>query len=54
MDMYSHWKSFGTKKKLIKDSITVGDVKQGALGDCYLISAFGVLGHNWVCKAFGM
>lgn len=54
MNMYSHWKSFGTKKKLIKDSITVGDVKQGALGDCYLISAFGVLGHNWVCKAFGM
>lgn len=51
---YDHWKSFGDKKKLIKDSITIGDVKQGNLGDCYLISAFGVLGHDWVCRAFGM
>jgi len=54
VDLYDHMQSFGDRKKLIKDGVTTWDVKQGALGDCYLISALGVLGHNWVCKALGM
>jgi hypothetical protein len=29
---------------LYKDGISADDVKQGAIGDCYLISSFAVLG----------
>jgi hypothetical protein len=49
-----HLESFGDRKKLIKGDINMSDVRQGCLGDCYLISALGVLGHNWICRALGM
>lgn len=49
------WESFPeNKKQLIKGTMEARDVKQGKLGDCYFISALGVLGHNWICRLLGM
>ena len=33
---------------LYRDGISANDVKQGAIGDCYLISSFAVLGEKLV------
>jgi hypothetical protein len=30
------------------------DVKQGRIGDCYLVSSMGVLGDTWLRAAVGM
>lgn len=34
----------GEEPQMIKDGMTSGDVKQGQLGDCWLLGAFLVLG----------
>jgi hypothetical protein len=35
-----------TKIKVFSDSVTANDIHQGALGDCYLLSAMSVLAHS--------
>lgn len=36
-----------------KSGISADDVKQGDIGDCYLISSFGVLGEKLIKQAIG-
>lgn len=38
---------------LIKGNISPYDVRQGNIGDCYLISSLGVLGDKWILPALG-
>jgi hypothetical protein len=39
------WRRPSSKEVLVKDSISPYDVRQGSIGNCYLISALGVLGE---------
>jgi|LakMenE18May11ns_1017448.scaffolds.fasta_scaffold8298710_1 hypothetical protein len=38
---------------IYRDGISANDVKQGAIGDCYLISSFAVLGEKNILQSFG-
>lgn len=37
---------------LFKDGVDASDIKQQACGDCYLLSAFSVLGNNFTREKF--
>jgi hypothetical protein len=41
------------EEKFINNSISADDVKQGKIGDCYLISSFAVLGEKYLKQALG-
>lgn len=47
------WRRPTSKEVLIKGSISPYDVRQGNIGDCYLISSLGVLGDKWILPALG-
>ena len=49
----SKWRRPSSKEVLIKGSISPFDVRQGEIGNCYLISALGVLGEQWILKSLG-
>jgi hypothetical protein len=47
------WRRPTSKEVLIKGTISPYDVRQGRIGDCYLISSLGVLGDRWILPALG-
>jgi hypothetical protein len=47
------WRRPAPKEELIKGTISAYDVRQGDIGDCYLISSLGVLGEKWILPALG-
>lgn len=47
------WRRPSSKEVLVKGNISPYDVRQGKIGNCYLISALGVLGEQWILKALG-
>lgn len=47
------WRRPPTNSKLIDGDISPYDVRQGIIGDCYLISSLGVLGDKWILPALG-
>lgn len=48
------WQRPSAKCEVIKGKIDVKDIKQGQVGDCYLISTLGVLGEEKIRKALGL
>ena len=48
------WRRPRRGETLVKGEINGYDVKQGNIGDCYLISSMGVLGDGWIRSALGM
>lgn len=48
------WQRPGANCSVIKNNVEPKDIKQGKLGDCYLISTLGVLGERIVKKAMGL
>lgn len=47
------WRRPSPSEVFVKNGITAKDVKQGKIGDCYLISTFAVLGEKRVNEIFG-
>lgn len=47
------WRRPSSKEVLVKGNISPYDVRQGKIGNCYLISALGVLGEQWILRALG-
>ena len=48
-----HWRRPELGEVLASGGINADDVKQGAIGDCYLISSLGVLGEKRIMSALG-
>lgn len=48
------WRRPTPSEVLFKGGISPEDVKQGSIGDCYLISSFGVLGQKRIQEIFGI
>lgn len=46
------WRRPNLAASLFKDSISPLDIKQGAIGDCYLMSAMGVAGKKRIEDVF--
>ncbi len=49
----SGWRRPKKEEQLVSGGFSPYDVKQGAIGDCYLISSMGVLGEKWIRAALG-
>ena len=46
-DIMSHGQSLkGEKNTVFSKSVSAGDIRQGLLGDCYLLSAMSVVAHS--------
>ena len=48
-----NWRRPKKSEMLVKGGFSPYDIKQGLIGDCYLISSMGVLGEKWIKMALG-
>ena len=51
--LVNKWRRPKRSEGLVKGGFSPYDIKQGQIGDCYLVSSMGVLGHKWIKAAFG-
>ena len=49
----SRWRRPKKGEMLVKGGFSPYDIKQGSIGDCYLVSSMGVLGEKWIKSALG-
>lgn len=47
------WRRPKFGEKFVANGMSPDDVKQGKIGDCYLISSFAVLGQKFLKQAIG-